>query len=134
MKQTITDYLKNKCDSDPELEEKFNENLIDGCLVYIEKKARDYLNDNNGAIKDEIVFGWARDYFVIGAAELDRIEKEKLEAERKEREAKREEERKKREEEARKTKEEKEREEAEKKFQEAQHADGQTSLLDIAGV
>ena len=131
MKQTITDYLKNKCISDPELEEKFNEDLMENCVEYIEKKAWDYLNDKNGAIKDDIVFGWARDYFVIGTAELDRIEKEKQEVERKEREAKREEERKKREEEARKTKEEKEREAAEKKFQEEQHADGQTSLLDL---
>lgn len=119
MEEIIKEYLKERCNRDPELEQKFNEDQMESCISYIEKKAKDYLDSKNGAIKDEIVFGWAREYFILGEAEIDRIEKEKEEAERKEREAKKAEEKKKAD---------------EKKFLEEQHKDGQVSLFDFTGV
>ena len=131
MKEIITEYLKNRCDMDPVLEEKFNEAQMDDCIEYIEEKANDYLHNENGAIEDSIVYGWATEFFTEGQAEV----KARLEREREEKRAREEEERKIREEENRKKKEEeKERlakEKAEKEFQEAQHANGQISLLDF---
>lgn len=119
MEEIIKEYLKERCNRDPELEQKFNEEQMESCISYIEKKAKEYLDSKNGAILDEIVFGWAREYFILGEAEIDRIEKEKEEAERKEREAKRAEEKKKAD---------------EMIFQEKQHKNGQVSLFDFTGV
>lgn len=119
MEEIIKNYLMERCNHDPELEEKFNEDGMEDCCKYIEDKAKEYLNSKNGAIKDEIVYGWAREYFVLGKAEIDRIQAEKEEAERKEREARQAEDKKKAD---------------EKKFLESQHKDGQVSLFDFAGV
>lgn len=119
MEKIIKEYLKERCNRDPELEQKFNEDQMESCISYIEKKAREYLDSKNGAIKDEVVYGWATEYFIIGEAELDRIEKEKEEAERKKREAQQAENKKKAD---------------EKKFLEDQHKGGQVSLFDFAGV
>lgn len=119
MEDIIKKYLKERCNRDPDLEQKYNEDQMESCISYVEKKAKEYLDSKNGAIKDEIVFGWAREYFILGEAEIDRIEKEKEEAERKEREAKAAEEKKKAD---------------ENKFLEEQHKGGQVSLFDFAGV
>lgn len=119
MEEIIKEYLKERCNRDPELEQKFNEDQMESCISYIEKKAREYLDSKNGAIISDTVFSWAVEYFVVGEAELDRIQKEKEEAERKEREAKKAEEKKKAD---------------EKKFLQEQHKDGQISLFDFAGV
>lgn len=119
MEEIIKEYLKERCNRDPELEQKFNEDQMESCISYIEKKAREHLDSKNGAIVSDTVFSWAREYFILGEAEIDRIEKEKEEAEKKEREAKKAEEKKKAD---------------EKKFLEDQHKDGQVSLFDFAGV
>lgn len=131
MEEIIKEYLKERCNRDPELEQKFNEDQMESCIEYIEEKARDYLENKNGAIPDDTVYNWAREFFVEGQDEV----KAQLEKEKAERRAKEEEERRIKAEEAKKAKaEEKERlakEKAEKEFQEAQHANGQISLLDF---
>lgn len=36
---------------------------LQGCWSYIVSRAKEYLNSKSGAVKDEIVFGWAVHYF-----------------------------------------------------------------------
>ena len=69
MKETIKNYLEEQCKSDTYLAEKYKVTLIDGCIKYIEKMASEELGGKNGAIKDDVVFHWAREYFVDGIAE-----------------------------------------------------------------
>lgn len=119
MKTIITDYLTVRCERDSDLADKFQEERMDDCIEYIVKMAKNHLDNQNGAIMSDTVFEWARDYFVNGTAELDRIEKEKEEKEAEERKKKAEEDAKKK---------------AEDKFMNDQHKDGQISLFDFAGV
>ncbi len=77
MTEVIKEYLEEQCKSDPCLAEKYKETSIGGCIKYIEKMAREELGGKSGAIKDDVVFHWAREYFVDGIAEKEREEKVK---------------------------------------------------------
>lgn len=75
MKEIIQKYLEEQCKIDTCLAEKYKDTLIDGCIEYINKMAREELGGKNGAIKDEIVYHWAREYYVDGIAEKEKSEK-----------------------------------------------------------
>ena len=77
MKEIIKNYLEEQCKVDPCLAEKYKDTLIDGCIEYITKMAREELGGKNGAIEDGVVYHWAREYFVDGIAEKEREEKVK---------------------------------------------------------
>lgn len=75
MKEIIQKYLEEQCKIDSCLAEKYKDTLIDGCIEYINKMAREELGGKNGAIKDDVVYHWAREYFVDGIAEKEKAEK-----------------------------------------------------------
>ena len=75
MKEIIKNYLEEQCKIDPCLAEKYKDTLINGCIEYINKMAKEELGGKNGAIKDEVVYHWAREYFVDGIAEKEKAEK-----------------------------------------------------------
>ena len=75
MKEIIQKYLEEQCKVDPCLAEKYKDTLINGCMEYINKMAREELNSKNGFIENEVVFHWAREYYVDGIAEKEKAEK-----------------------------------------------------------
>ena len=75
MKEIIKNYLEEQCKVDPCLAEKYKDTLIDGCIEYINKMAREELKSQNGYIADEVVYHWAREYYVDGIAEKEKSEK-----------------------------------------------------------
>ena len=75
MKEIIKNYLEEQCKVNPCLAEKYKDTLIDGCIEYINKMAREELKSQNGYIADEVVFHWAREYYVDGIAEKEKSEK-----------------------------------------------------------
>ena len=75
MKEIIQNYLEEQCKVDPCLAEKYKDTLINGCMEYINKMAREELNSKNGFIENEVVYHWAREYYVDGLAEKEKAEK-----------------------------------------------------------
>lgn len=75
MKEIIQKYLEEQCKIDTCLAEKYKDTLIDGCIEYINKMAREELGGKNGAIKDDVVYHWAREYYVDGIAEKEMSKK-----------------------------------------------------------
>ena len=75
MKEKIQAYLEEQCKSDPCLAEKYKDTMIDGCMKYIEDLARKELESKNGWIDDDVVYHWAREYYVDGIAEKEKAEK-----------------------------------------------------------
>ena len=75
MKEIIQKYLEEQCKIDTCLAEKYKDTLIDGCIEYINKMARKELGEKNGAIKDDVVYHWAREYYVDGIAEKEMSKK-----------------------------------------------------------
>lgn len=64
MEKIILDYLKKQCNEDIGLKNRFDEKYIKGCISYINEQARKQLKGSSGYIADEVVYKWARDYFV----------------------------------------------------------------------
>ena len=64
MKKIIQDYLEEQCSFDANLREKFSASAMDKCVEYITEQARKELNGKSGAVEDEKVFHWAREYFL----------------------------------------------------------------------
>jgi hypothetical protein len=75
MKEIIQKYLEEQCKVDPCLAEKYKDTLINGCVEYINKMAREELKSQNGYIADEVVYHWAREYYVDGIAEKEKAAK-----------------------------------------------------------
>ena len=75
MKEKIQAYLEEQCKSDPCLAEKYKDTMINGCMKYIEELARKELESKNGWIDDDVVYHWAREYYVDGIAEKEKAEK-----------------------------------------------------------
>ena len=75
MKEIIQNYLEEQCKVDPYLAEKYKDTLIGGCVEYITKMAKDELKGINCYIENEVVYHWAREYFVDGIAEKEKAEK-----------------------------------------------------------
>ena len=73
METIIRSYLEKCIESDLYLKERYEENRISNCLSYIQKQAKEFLQNKNGWIEDSTVYKWAVDYF------LDVNEKEKEE-------------------------------------------------------
>ena len=80
MEAIIKSYLEQCVQTDSCLKEKYEEDRIKNCLSFIQKKAKEFLNNANGWIEDSIVYKWAIDYF------LDVNEKEKEEEKEREKE------------------------------------------------
>ncbi len=64
MKKIIQDYLEEQLAFDAALRDKYSASAMDKCVEYITDMARKELNGKNGAIPDEKVFHWAREYFL----------------------------------------------------------------------
>ena len=75
MKEIIKNYLEEQCKVNTYLAEKYKDTLIDGCIEYINKMAKKELGGKNGAIKDDVVYHWAREYYVDGIAEKEMSKK-----------------------------------------------------------
>jgi len=75
MKEVIKNYLEEQCKVDPCLAAKYKDTLIGGCVEYINKMAREELKGINGYLENEVVYHWAREYFVDGIAEKEKAEK-----------------------------------------------------------
>ena len=75
MKEKIQAYLEEQCKTDPCLAEKYKDTMINGCMKYIEDLARKELESKNGWIDDDVVYHWAREYYVDGIAEKEKAEK-----------------------------------------------------------
>lgn len=66
MKEIIKRYLEETLKKDKALLLSYNPVKIDDCVNYITKMAKEHLHGKNGAIPDDEVFHWAREYFVDG--------------------------------------------------------------------
>ena len=75
MKEIIKNYLEEQCKVDPCLAEKYKDTLIGGCVEYINEMARKELESKSGFLENEVVYHWAREYFVDGIAEKEKAEK-----------------------------------------------------------
>lgn len=62
MKDTIKKYFEEAIIDDEALKNAYDEKKLDDCIKYINDQARKYLKGKNGAIADEIVYKWARDF------------------------------------------------------------------------
>lgn len=130
MQEKIKQHLEERCKVDPCMAEKFNPEQLDDCWEFIVSMARDMAKDESAiAIEDDIVYKWARDYFIEGKAEMEAKRKAEEEARKEEARKKAEEERKARE--LAKIKEEQEK--REKAHYEMEHKNGQTTIFDILG-
>ena len=83
MKEIIQKYLEEQCKVDTYLAEKYKDTLIDGCIEYINKMAREELKSQNGYIADEVVFHWAREYYADGIAEKEKSEIKEIKSQKK---------------------------------------------------
>lgn len=67
MKDAIKAYIEEQCQDEGNATLRTNyadsKQDIDGCCAYINNEARKYLNGQNGAIADAVVYGWAVHYF-----------------------------------------------------------------------
>ena len=64
MKKIIQDYLEEQIAFDSALRDKYSASAMDKCIEYITEQARKELNGKSGAVEDEKVFHWAREYFL----------------------------------------------------------------------
>lgn len=73
MEENIKNYLEEQCKIDPILAEKYDDrrSLLRCCIRYINEMAREELGGKSGAVKDDVVFHWDREYYVNGTAEKD---------------------------------------------------------------
>ena len=62
MKDAIKTYFEEAIKNDEALKNAYDEKKLDDCIKYITDQARKYLKGKNGAIADEVVFKWARDF------------------------------------------------------------------------
>ena len=62
MKDAIKKYFEEAIIDDEALKNAYDEKKLDDCIKYINDQARKYLKGKNGAIADEIVYKWARDF------------------------------------------------------------------------
>ena len=77
---TIQKYLEEQCKIDAYLAEKYKDTMLKGCVEYINEMARKELESKSGFLENEVVYHWAREYFVDGLAEkeYDKKVKEQL--------------------------------------------------------
>ena len=64
MKKVVQNYLEEQIAFDSALRDKYSASAMDKCIEYITEQARKELNGKSGAIEDEKVFHWAREYFL----------------------------------------------------------------------
>lgn len=64
MKTVVQNYLEEQIAFDGALRDKYSASAMDKCIEYITEQARKELNGKSGAIEDEKVFHWGREYFL----------------------------------------------------------------------
>ena len=72
---TIQKYLEEQCKVDAYLAEKYKDTMLKGCVEYINEMARKELESKSGFLENEVVYHWAREYYVDGIAEKEKAEK-----------------------------------------------------------
>lgn len=117
MKEIILNYLIEFSENDENFKTKFDQSLIDKVINYITNQAKEHLKGKNGAIEDDLVFKWARDYFNDDIFLKEKEEEEKRKKEQKEREEKNKQEQIKREEERKLSEEERKQKEQKENIQ-----------------
>lgn len=68
-KEIIKKYLEEASANDPALAEKFDASKMDDCLEAIQKNAKKIATKSCAMIKSDVVFKWARDFFIDGKCE-----------------------------------------------------------------
>lgn len=63
MKEAIKAYLEEAIKNDEALAKVYDESKLNACISYINEQARKELKGKNGAIKDDVVYHWARDFY-----------------------------------------------------------------------
>lgn len=121
MEEIVKKYLEDYCATDTVLAEKYNADMMPECTKYIHEMAVEMNQDmvESLAIERATVFKWARDFFVEGKAALEEEKARKAEEQRIENE---------------KIRAEKEKAQIEKERYDREHANGQMTIFDIAGV
>lgn len=79
---TIQKYLEEQCKVDAYLAEKYKDTMLKGCVEYINEMARKELESKSGFLENEVVYHWAREYFVDGLAEKEYDKKIKKQVEK----------------------------------------------------
>lgn len=74
MKTIIQDYLDIRANEDETFAPMYAKpnKSIDRCCQYIMDKAKEFLRSKDGMIMDEVVFGWAVDYYDEDDLEIDK--------------------------------------------------------------
>lgn len=62
MKDAIKQYFEQAIVTDEALKNAYDEKKLDECIKYITEQAKKYLKGKNGAVADEVVYKWARDF------------------------------------------------------------------------
>lgn len=123
MEEIVKKYLEDHCATDTVLAEKYNADMMPECYKFIYEMAEEMHKERDKceclAIERTTVFKWARDFFVEGKAALEEEKARKAEEQRIENE---------------KIRAEKEKAQMEKERYDREHANGQMTIFDIAGV
>lgn len=73
MKEEIKSYFEEAIQTDAALKEVYAEAKLDDCIKYIMKMARKEIKGQSGAIRDTVVYKWARDFMYGDIAEEDKV-------------------------------------------------------------
>lgn len=124
MEAIIKNYMEELCKTDSVLAERYDETIFGKCMEYIYEQAKEMAGEATSiGLKDNIVFGWAKHYYLEGPAAIEKENQRKAEEAR----IKAEEERK----QAEIRKAEEDRIRMEKERDEREHANGQMTIFDL---
>jgi len=62
-------YLERQIEEDAALREKYDASLVKKCFEYITEQARKQADGDCAVVEDALVYKWARDFYLEGAAE-----------------------------------------------------------------
>lgn len=62
-------YLERQIEADAALREKYDASLVKKCFDYITEQARKQADGDCAVVEDALVYKWARDFYLEGAAE-----------------------------------------------------------------
>ena len=75
--EKVKEYLEEQCKHDAALKEKYNSGVINKCWDYIVSQARKAAIKNCACIEEDIVYQWARHFYLEDLADKD-IKEEKI--------------------------------------------------------
>ena len=73
-------YLERQIEADAALREKYDASLVKKCFEYITEQARKQADGDCAVVEDALVYKWARDFYLEGAAEKAQATAEKTSA------------------------------------------------------